>query len=224
MSRTALVERTAHASALMRAKQLLVAAEAKTGAAAVGVRALELTEGRTIGGSNGTEQRQISPEELAQLVRPRLIPGAVAQVSGSMAAFWAVAAAALGPEDWTAIAALPEAGLLAAAEAGLVLSRTVVVPDLGTQPLRVLAGLVDAYGLVVAGKLALCAGDRRRLEARLRFTGGRLITAGRWAGASVTVQVDRANTPGLGENRGLAERPTLDCTVRFKGGFGERRN
>jgi hypothetical protein len=137
-----------------------------------------------------------------------------------LAALWAVAAVAAGPEDWTAVAALPEAGLLAAAEAGLAVGRTVVVPDLGAQPLRAVAGLVDAYGLVVAGKLSLSAGDRRRVEARLRSTGGRLVTAGRWSGASVTVRVDRVHVAALGENQGLARNLSLDCQVAVKGGFG----
>jgi hypothetical protein len=135
-----------------------------------------------------------------------------------MAALWAVAAAALGPEDWAAVAALPEAGLLAAAQAGLPLCRTVVVPDLGERPLAALAGLVDAYGLVVAGKLGLGAADRRRIEARLRFTGGRLVTASRWGGAGLVVQVGRTQAAELGENQGLAREPLLDCQLRLKGG------
>jgi hypothetical protein len=163
---------------------------------------------------------QVTPGELAGWVAPGLAAGVVAEVEGSLAALWAVAAAAQGPEDWCAIAALPQAGLLAAAEAGLVLSRAVVVPRLGARPLPVLAGLVDAYGLVVAGKLALGAADRRRIEARLRHTGGRLVTAGRWGGAAVSVKVGRARLPALGENQGRADQPRLDCQVRFKGSAG----
>jgi hypothetical protein len=162
----------------------------------------------------------MSPAELAARLGPRLAPGTVAQVVGSMAALWAVAAAASGPEDWAAVAALPEAGLLAAAEAGLALGRTVVVPELGAQPLRAVAGLVDAYGLVVTGKLAFGAADRRRIEARLRFTGGRLVTAGPWGGAGVSVWVDGVRMRPLGENRNLAQTPLLDCRVGVKGLFG----
>lgn len=208
MSQVDLAERTAPPSALMMARQALRQAEAKAGVGPVAARVGAAGEGPGSGWG------------AARWVAPRLAPGAVAEVEGSMAALWAVAAAAQGPEDWCAIAALPQAGLLAAQEAGLVLSRAVVVPDLGPAPLPVLAGLVDAYGLVVAGKLALGAADRRRIEARLRHTGGRLVTAGRWGGAAVSVKVGRARLPALGENQGRADQPRLDCQVRFKGSAG----
>jgi hypothetical protein len=109
---------------------------------------------------------------------------------------------------------------LAAAEAGLVLSRTVVVPDLGIQPLPVLAGLIDAYSLVVAGKLKLAAADRRRVEARLRFTGGRLITAGNWGGAKLSVEVVASHRSPLGQGNGLAGQPKHDLELVRKGSFG----
>jgi hypothetical protein len=150
-----------------------------------------------------------TPDELASQVTPYLLPGTVAQISGSMSALWAVAAAALGPEDWAVIAALPAAGLLAAAQAGLALNRTVVVPDLGACPPRVLAGLIDAFGLVIAGKLSLQASYRRRFEARLRFNGSKLITTGQWGGAKVVVDVDQTDCADLGECCGLADLPRL---------------
>jgi hypothetical protein len=167
-----------------------------------------------------TDWRQLTPAELARLAGPSFLPGTVAQVSGSLAAFWAVAATGMGAEDWAAIAGLPEAGLLAAAEAGLVLSRTVVVPDLGARPLKVLAGLVDAYGLVLAGRLSLGGGDRRRIEARLRFTGGRLITTGEWGGAKLIVKVKARRGESLGEGRGATGQPRLDLELTRKGSFG----
>ncbi|MDR2567130.1 MAG: hypothetical protein LBC97_13950 [Bifidobacteriaceae bacterium] len=151
---------------------------------------------------------------------PHFLPGTVAQVSGSLASFWAVAATGMGAEDWAAIAGLPEAGLLAAAQAGVVLSRTVVVPSLGKQPLRVLAGLVDAYGLVMVGGLKLGAGDRRRIEARLRFTGGRLITTGEWGGAKLIVRVGTTHSAPLGEGQGVAGQPRFDLELVCKGSFG----
>jgi hypothetical protein len=144
----------------------------------------------------------------------------VAQIIGSRAALWAVAAAVQGPEDWLALAALPDAGLLAAQQAGLALNRSVVVPNLGTQFLSVLAGLIDAYGLVVAGSLPLNAGDRRRIEARLRFTGGRLITAGKWPGAAASVAIKQTQSGGLEQNQPYSGELHLACQVGFKGGLG----
>jgi hypothetical protein len=164
--------------------------------------------------------QNIAPAELAALVSPRFAPGSVAQVTGSMAALWAVAATGMGGEDWAAIAGLPQAGLLAAAQAGLALSRSVVVPSLGDQPVRVLAGLVDAYGLVVAGGLKLAAGDRRRIEARLRFTGGRLVTTSQWGGAKLTVAVKASHGSPLRDGRCLDSQPAIDLELVCKGGFG----
>jgi hypothetical protein len=97
----------------------------------------------------------------------------------------------------------------------------VVVPSLGTVgPLKVLAGLVDAYGLVVAGGLNVGAGDRRRIEARLRFTGGRLITTGEWGGAKLVVKVKARHGSPLGEGQGLAGQLRFDLELTARGGFG----
>jgi hypothetical protein len=220
-----LVKPSAQASVLVKARRLLETAESKTGVTPVAKRVECPRNTRRDAAWPAPGGRVLlSPGELARRIAPQLAPGTVAEVTGSLSALWEVAAVALGPEDWAAIAALPKAGLLAAAEAGLPLSRAVVVPDLGPEPLRVVAGLVDAYGLVVAGPLGLSAGDRRRVEARLRFTGGRLVTAGRWAGAGVVVQVDRTRVAALGENQGLARDLLLECEPRFKGGFEGRRS
>jgi hypothetical protein len=126
----------------------------------------------------------------------------------------------MGSEDWCAVAGLPGAGLLAAESAGLVLSRTVLVPQWGDRPPRVLAALVDAYGLVVAGGLKLTAGDMRRIEARLRFTQGRLVVAGRWTLAPVVVDVKQLITAALGENQRPVGEPLVDADLVLKGGFG----
>jgi hypothetical protein len=214
-------------SVLNKAKQMLRKAEAKTGVRTVGSNLDLGTRGSAklagleeAAAGRRTSWRNITPAELADLAEPHFSPGSVAQVSGSMTALWAVAATGMGDEDWAAIAGLPEAGLLAAAQAGLVLSRTVIVPNMGVQPLRVLAGLVDAYGLVITGKMPLAGGDRRRIEARLRFTGGRLITAGKWDGATLTVIVKAQRGASLGEGQGLAQAPRLDLDLIRKGSFG----
>jgi hypothetical protein len=102
----------------------------------------------------------------------------------------------------------------------LALSRTVLVPQWGDCPSQVLAALVDAYGLVVAGGLKLPAGDMRRIEARLRFTQGRLVVAGRWTLASVAVDVKRLITTALGENQRKLGQPLIDAELVFRGGFG----
>jgi hypothetical protein len=161
----------------------------------------------------------LAPEALAKLAMTRFAAGSVLRLSGSMAALWAIAGVALGSEDWCVVVGLPDAGLLAAAEAGLALDRTVLIPYLDTEVLRVLAGLVDAYALVVIGPLNISGADRRRIEARLRYTGGRLIVFGDWKGARVTVKVSRVLIEGLGENERQVGTLKLDSEISFRGGF-----
>jgi hypothetical protein len=163
---------------------------------------------------------QCTLEELRAMAAPLIHQGSTVRVTGSLAALFAVAASAWGPEDWGVIANLPDAGLLAAAQAGIPLSRCLVVPDLGAQPVRVLAGLVDACGVVVMGPIQVGAGDRRRLEARLRRHHGRLITAGRWGGAQVSVAVEQVLHEGLGVGDGAVAPGVYQVALSAKGSFG----
>jgi len=153
--------------------------------------------------SMGSEANQCTLLELRLTARALLGPGQVAQVSGSTSALFAVAAGVWGPEDWGVIAGLPEAGYLAAAQAGVRLERCVVVPDLGEEPLRALAGLIDAFGVVVLGPSlpAVAPADRRRLEARLRHRQGCLVTGASWGGAQLNLTVNQVAHQPLGQGR-----------------------
>jgi hypothetical protein len=168
------------------------------------------------------ERSRTTLAELAALTGPMLGPGMVAQVTGSMGALLAVAAGGIGPEDWAVAAGLPNMGLLAGAQLGLPLGRTVVVPDLGHQPLRVVAALIDAYGLVLLGDTPLAGQDRRRLEARLRHRQSRLVTTGPWAGAGLTVAVERCHQAPLGGGDGHLADTLLDVVVTARQGFATR--
>jgi len=94
---------------------------------------------------------------------------------------------------------------LAAAQAGVVLERCVVVPEFGEEPLQVLAGLIDAFGVVVLGSNlpAVAAADRRRLEARLRHRQGCLITSAPWGEAQLNLMVDQVTHQPLRQGSGL---------------------
>lgn len=158
--------------------------------------------------------------ELTAMVREVVRPGAVTQVTGSMSALFAAAAAAWQPEMWGVLAALPNAGLLAAAQAGLPLARCVVIPDLGVQPLKALAGLVDAFGVVVTGPVALEAVDRRRIEARLRRRRGCLVTGGPWGGAAVRIEVQGVRHEPLGQGGGPGGPAWFGLAIRVHGHGG----
>jgi hypothetical protein len=144
------------------------------------------------------------------------VPGFTVSIEGSTSVLFAVAAAIWGPDQWGVLAGLPDAGLLAARQAGIRLEQTTVVPDLGTEPLRVLAALVDAYGVVVTGPLAVTAADRRRVEARVRHRRGHLIVAGSWPGARVAVEVEQVVRDGIGRGEGTLGSARIAASIRSR--------
>jgi hypothetical protein len=129
---------------------------------------------------------------------------------------FAVAAALWDSEQWGAVAALPDAGLLAARQAGIPLDRAVVVPDLGREPLRVLAALIDAFGVILTGPLTVTAADRRRIEARVRHRRAHLVVGGAWPGARVAVEVERVVRGGIGQGEGTLRAAQIVATVRSR--------
>jgi hypothetical protein len=156
---------------------------------------------------------RLTAADLGAWIAARAPRGPALSVQGSTGALFAAAAALWGPEDWGAFAALPDAGLLAARQAGVPLERAVVIPDLGPQPLRLLAGLVDAFGVVVLGALALGAADRRRLEARARHRHGVIVAGGPWPGAAVEARVERVARGGIGRGGGTLAPARLDVRL-----------
>ena len=93
------------------------------------------------------------PDGLAPLLPAGgLRRGTAVQVSGSTSLLLALAAAAGAGEVWCALMAMPDVGLAAAAEAGLDLTHTVVVPRPGPDAPAVLGALIDGFDVVVLGR------------------------------------------------------------------------
>src|SRR5688500_11852301 len=93
----------------------------------------------------------------------------------------AVAAGASQAGEWVGFAGCPDFGVEAAAELGIELSRTVLVPDPGEHWLEVTAALVDVLRVVVLRPPASV--DERTagiLESRLRNRSAVLVVHGRW--------------------------------------------
>lgn len=153
-------------------------------------------------------------------------PGATALGLGLVAAASAAGA-------WTVVVGVPDLGLVAAAEAGLALDRTVLVaPPPPEQWATVVAALAESVEvLVVRADVRVRPGDLRRLRTHLRGRGGVLVrlpgrgewpeapdlvlrvTDPSWRGA---VGVDRVDGAGRlrarrvvveAEGRGRAARP-----------------
>jgi hypothetical protein len=112
--------------------------------------------------------------------------GSVVVVHGSMALLLALLSAATAQGAWAAVVGVGDLGVLAAAEAGVVVQRLALVPRPGSDPAPVAAALLDGVGLVaLAGADRMSPGARRSLAARARQRGSVLLPLGRWPGAEV---------------------------------------
>jgi hypothetical protein len=135
--------------------------------------------------------------------------GSTVAVCGSTSLLLAVLAEASRAGSWCALVGLPDLGVQAAAEAGLDLARTALVPRPGPRPAAVVAALVDGVDVVVLDTtlpgVRWSAGDRQRLGARVRQRGAVLVPVaaegsgpGTWPGAEVELRAEGGAWAGLG--------------------------
>ena len=109
----------------------------------------------------------------------------------------AVAAGASKAGEWVGFAGCPDFGAEAAAELGIELSRTVLVPDPGKHWLEVTAALVDVLRVVVLRPPASV--DERTagiLDSRLRNRSAVLVVHGRWPRVEATLSTDQSDWSG----------------------------
>jgi hypothetical protein len=147
--------------------------------------------------------------------------GSTVAVAGSTSLLFAVLAGPSMAGSWCAVIGMPALGLVAAAEAGVVLDRLALVPAPGQGWPGVTAALLDALDLVVIAPGARVRdGDARRLAARARQRGSVLVPfgvpAGGWEGADLRLSVDDAEWDGLGDGQGhlRARRALVRCDGR----------
>jgi len=154
--------------------------------------------------------RAVHPD-LAALLPGGVLPvGGVLAVQGSTSLLLGLLAAPSREGAWTALVGAPAVGLLAAADAGIDLARTVVVPAPGPDAPAVLAALLDGMDLVVVGpRAALTDTDRRRLAARTRQRDAVLLATDRWPGAHVTLDARGGAWTGVDAGAGWLRRRTL---------------
>lgn len=143
--------------------------------------------------------------------------GSTVVVRGSTTLLLALLAAATANGSWAAVVGMPDLGLLAADELGVVVHRLALVPRPETELIAVTSALLDGLDLVaVAARQGrdLRDSEARRLSARARNRGSVLVPFGHWPGADLELDcVGRWS--GLGEGRGyLRER---EVVVRSRG-------
>jgi hypothetical protein len=165
---------------------------------------------------------------------------------GATTLMLALLAAASKLGSWCAIVGVPYLGLVAAAEMGLALERTALIPHPGAQHDKVVATLLDGFDIVVAampGRLSPTL--RTQLAARARQHGSVLIpfrghggTTGQgahpagwptspaapgelqgrdWEGADVALSTEGSTWHGLGRGQGRLRSRELTVVARGRG-------
>lgn len=150
-----------------------------------------------------------------------LARGSVVTVPEAGLLLLALAAAASAEGAWCALAGVPEAGVLAAADLGLCTERLLLTPRLGPHWPQVVTSLADGCEIVmVRPPTAAPAQLRRRMEAALRRAGGVLLVAGEWPGARLELRVLRREWSGLGDGRGRLRACRAQVSAYGRGAAG----
>jgi hypothetical protein len=119
----------------------------------------------------------------------------------------AMAAGASQAGEWVGFAGCSDFGAEAAAELGIELSRTVLVPDPGEHWLEVTAALVDVLRVVVLRPPASV--DERTagiLESRLRTRSAVLVVQGRWPRVAARLSTEESAWDGPAAGPGQLEQ------------------
>ncbi|HET6153779.1 MAG TPA: hypothetical protein VFE15_12540 [Marmoricola sp.] len=104
---------------------------------------------------------------------------------------------------WSAVVGAGDFGVEAAAELGVDLTRTVLVPDPGEQWLEATAALVDVVSVVVLRPPpGVSERTASRIGARLRKRSSVLIVWGRWPGAEARISIRSSTWSGAEAGHG----------------------
>ncbi|WP_107772744.1 hypothetical protein [Nocardioides sediminis] len=127
----------------------------------------------------------------------------------------AMAAGASQAGEWVGFAGCADFGVEAAAELGIELSRTVLVPDPGEHWLEVTAALVDVLRVVVLRPPASV--DERTaglLDSRLRTRSSVLVVHGDWPRATARLSIEESTWVGPASGTGQLEERRARVVVR----------
>lgn len=156
---------------------------------------------------------------LARLVELRA--GAAYGVDNSTLALLMLAGPSAAGE-WATVIGVPDFGAEAAAELGVRLERTILVPEPGESWLEAVAALVDVTGLVVVRPPArVPERTAERIGARLRTRGAALVALGApgtWPRAEAHLSVVEPRWAGVGRGEGFLAARELVVEVRRSAG------
>lgn len=116
---------------------------------------------------------------------------------------------------WAAVVGADDFGAEAAAEMGVDLARTVLVPDPGELWLEVTSALVDVVTLVVLRPpVPVAARTAGRVAARLRKRSAALVSWGAWPGAEASLSLRASQWSGADRGHGRLRSRRVVVDVR----------
>ncbi|MCK9793778.1 hypothetical protein M1843_08485 [Isoptericola sp. 4D.3] len=190
----------------------------RAAAARAALRAAEQRTGRGQATEPDPRLLPVHPDLAALVPGGGLAAGTVLAVRGSTTLLLALLAEASRSGAWVALVGAPAVGMLAAADAGIALGRTVLVPAPGPDAPAAVAALLDGMDVVVVGPGAtLLDADRRRLAARARERGAVLVAQTPWPGAHVTLDARGGTWSGVDHGAGWLRRRTLSVLRTGRG-------
>ncbi len=159
-------------------------------------------------------ERTLPVHPVLQPLVPALTRGHTVQCTGTAAMSCALAlmVAPTQAGSWAGVVGMPELGVAAATELGVVVSRTVFVSALADADApNALSALVDGVDVVVLSRAitsSLSPSLARRLQTRVQSRGGVLVVVGSPGALSVDVQLTSTvhEWEGLGAGHGHLQR------------------
>lgn len=196
----------------MRAKAALLAAEQRTGVSHAvaptklpGQHPTHLIPARATVESSPVSERfwPVHPDLNHLLPQGALQRGMTVVVQQSTTLLLSLIADASAAGAWTAIVGHPRVGMVAAADVGVDLSRTALIPAPGPEAPVAVAALLDGIDIVVLGPdVPLTPADRRRLSSRARERGALMVSSTAWEGAHLVFQASSGVWAGVNEGAG----------------------
>ncbi|MEV4411396.1 hypothetical protein [Catellatospora sp. NPDC049609] len=148
--------------------------------------------------------------------------GSVVSVVGSTLLALALLGAASEQGSWCAAVGMPDLGLIAAAEAGLDVSRFALVPHPGSQWVDVVGALLDGFDAVMIRPPARpTVRLASALAARARQRGAVLLPmSADWPGGDLTLSVTARQWHGLDKGHGRLRHTDVTVDSCGKGSAG----
>lgn len=143
-----------------------------------------------------------------------LRPGSAYSLGSSTSLLFALLARPSQDGSWCGVVGIPRLGAEAAENAGVDLSRLVLIPDPGQRWLAVIATIAEVLPVVAVRPPARAKdAEISRLAARMRERGSVLLVQGPWPQTEAMIDVADPAWEGLGDGHGLLEQRELTVMV-----------